>query len=252
MNSRKLFEMIRGDIRFGESMAKHTSWRVGGPADYWFAPQDKNDLATFFSVLPKEVPILMTGLGSNLLIRDGGVRGAVVCTHRGLSSLHIKKGRELSAGAGVSCAKVARYSARAGLSGIEFMAGIPGTVGGALAMNAGAYGSETWNLVQQVEMFCRDGTLKDFNRSHFKASYRSVSLSKNEWFSSVIFSLSHGDPGSINQSIRTILLDRSDAQPIGNASAGSVFRNPSDDHAARLIEAAGLKGRRFGGAVIST
>ena len=124
-------------------MAKHTSWRVGGPADYWFVPEDKKDLAVFLAVLPEDVPLLWTGLGSNLLVRDGGIRGAVVCTHRGLSSIKTTTTGEMDAGAGVACAKVARYSARAGLSGVEFMAGIPGTVGGALAMNAGAYGGET-------------------------------------------------------------------------------------------------------------
>ena len=163
-------------------MAKHTSWQVGGPADYWFAPKDKTDLAAFLAALPEDVPLLWTGLGSNLLVRDGGIRGAVVCTHQGLSSIKTTAGGEVNAGAGAACAKVARYSARAGLSGAEFMAGIPGTVGGALAMNAGAYGGETWDIVNRVEVLGRDGRLQIRTRAEFRAGYRSVSLGENEWF----------------------------------------------------------------------
>jgi UDP-N-acetylmuramate dehydrogenase len=246
------FEAIRGEIRFGESMAKHTSWRVGGPADYWFAPEDKTDLAAFLAVLPEDVPLLWTGLGSNLLVRDGGIRGAVVCTRQGLSSISTTTTGELHAGAGAACAKVARYSGRAGLSGAEFMAGIPGTVGGALAMNAGAHGRETWDIVNRVEVLGRDGRLEIRTRAEFLAGYRSVSLGENEWFTSAVFELSPGDPVTTKEVIRTVLTDRSRSQPIGNASAGSVFRNPVDDYAARLIESAGLKGRRVGGAMISS
>ena len=246
------FEAIRGKIRFGESMAKHTSWRVGGPADYWFVPEDKTDLAEFLAVLPEDVPILWTGLGSNLLVRDGGIRGAVVCTHRGLSSIESTTTGEVNAGAGAPCAKVARYSARVGLSGAEFMAGIPGTVGGALAMNAGAHGGETWNIVKRVEVLGRDGCLETRTRAEFSASYRSVSLGQNEWFTGAVFELSPGDSSTVEEMIRRVLSDRSRSQPIGSASAGSVFRNPADDHAARLIESAGLKGRRVGGAVVSS
>ena len=252
MKSAPSFEAIRGEIRFGESMAKHTSWRVGGPADYWFVPEDKTDLAAFLAVLPEDVPLLWTGLGSNLLVRDGGIRGAVVCTHQGLSSIKTTTTGEVNAGAGAACAKVARYSARAGLSGAEFMAGIPGTVGGALAMNAGAYGGETWDIVNRVEVLGRDGRLEIRTRAEFRAGYRSVSLGENEWFTGAVFELSPGDPVTVKEMIRTVLADRSRSQPIGNASAGSVFRNPADDHAARLIESAGLKGRRVGGAMVSS
>jgi len=252
MKSSLTFESIRGEIRFGESMAKHTSWRVGGPADYWFIPEDKTDLAAFLAVLPEDVPLLWIGLGSNLLVRDGGIRGAVVCTHQGLSAIKTTITGEVNTGAGAACAKVARYSARAGLSGAEFMAGIPGTVGGALANNAGAYGGETWDIVNRVEVLGRDGCLEIRTRAEFQAGYRSVSLGENEWFTGAVFELSPGDPVTVNKMIRTVLNDRSRSQPIGNASAGSVFRNPADDHAARLIESAGLKGRRVGGAMVSS
>ena len=202
MKSVSSFEGIRGEIRFGESMAKHTSWRVGGPADYWFVPEDKTDLAAFLAVLPEDVPLLWTGLGSNLLVRDGGIRGAVVCTHQGLSSINTTTTGEVHVGAGAACAKVARYSARAGLSGSEFMAGIPGTVGGALAMNAGAYGGETWDIVNQVEVLGRDGRLKIRTRAEFRTGYRNVSLSENEWFTGAVFELSPGDPGASRLAMR--------------------------------------------------
>lgn len=252
MKSAPSFDAIRGEVRFGESMAKHTSWRVGGPADYWFVPEDKTDLAAFLAVLPEDVPLLWTGLGSNLLVRDGGIRGAVVCTHQGLSSIKTTTTGEVNAGAGAACAKVARHSARVGLLGVEFMAGIPGTVGGALAMNAGAHGGETWDIVNRVEVLGRDGRLEIRTRAEFQAGYRSVSLGENEWFTSAVFELSPGDPVTVKEMIRTVLNDRSRSQPIGNSSAGSVFRNPADDYAARLIESAGLKGRRVGGAMVSS
>ena len=252
MKSDLSFKAIRGEIRFGEPMARHTSWRVGGPADYWFVPEDKTDLAAFVAVLPEDIPLLWMGLGSNLLVRDGGIRGAVICTHRGLSSIKTTTAGEVHAGAGAACAKGARYAARTGLLGAEFMAGIPGTVGGALAMNAGAYGGETWDIVNRVEVLGRDGCLENRTRDEFWAGYRSVSLGENEWFTSVVFELLPGDPTTIKEMNRTVLAHRARSQPIGNASAGSVFRNPANDHAARLIESAGLKGRRVGGAMVST
>lgn len=245
------FEAVRGEIHFGESMAKHTSWRTGGSADYWFTPKDKTDLAAFLTVLPNDVPLLWTGLGSNLLVRDGGIRGAVVCT-RGLSSIRTTINGEVEAEAGVACAKVAKHCVRAGLSGAEFLAGIPGTVGGALAMNAGAYDGETWDVVNRVEVLARDGRLEVRPKAEFQVGYRSVSLAENEWFTGAIFELGPGDPAVTREMIRQILTDRSHSQPIGNASAGSVFRNPVDAHAARLIESAGLKGYRVGGAVVSS
>ena len=132
------------------------------------------------------------------------------------------------------------------------MAGIPGTVGGALAMNAGAYGGETWDIVNRVEVLGRDSRPEIRSRAEFWAGYRSVSLGKNEWFTGAVFELLPGDPVTVKEMIRTVLADRSRSQPIGHASAGSVFRNPANDHAARLIESAGLKGRRVGGAMVSS
>ena len=251
MDLNKSFKSIRGEIRFGEPMASHTSWRVGGPADFWFVPEDKNDLAAFITLLPQSMPLLWMGLGSNLLIRDGGIRGAVVCTHRGLSSIRASALNEVSVDAGVACAKIAKFCARAGLSGSEFLAGIPGTIGGALAMNAGAYGKETWDAVNRAETLNRNGHLRVKCRSEFQSGYRSISIGQDEWFTGAVFQFDHKDPIVVQKKIRNVLSDRSISQPIGSSNAGSVFKNPVDDHAARLIESAGLKGWRIGGASVS-
>ena len=251
MNLRQSFEAIRGEIRYGELMAKHTSWGVGGPADYWFVPEDKCDLTAFVTVLPQSVPLFWMGLGSNLLIRDGGIRGAVVCTHKGLSAVRTRVPDQVEVGAGVPCAKVARFCARAGLSGSEFFAGIPGTIGGALAMNAGAYGRETWDVVNRAEILRRDGHLDVRSKSEFHIGYRSISIGADEWFTGAVFQFTQQDPSAVQKKIRANLADRSGAQPIGSSNAGSVFKNPVDDYAARLIESAGLKGWRIGGASVS-
>ena len=141
---------LRGRLLCAEPLAAHTSWRVGGPADYFFVPSDVEDLAMFLAMLPAHVPVLWVGLGSNLLIRDGGFRGAVICTHKGLGYSSPSGPSGYFAEAGVPCAKVARRSAQMGRCGAGFMSGIPGTIGGALAMNAGAYGHETWSIVKKV------------------------------------------------------------------------------------------------------
>ena len=251
MSSLEFFKNIRGEIRFEEAMAKHTSWGVGGPADYWFMPKDKTDLTEFVVTLPREVPLIWMGLGSNLLIRDGGIRGAVICTHKGLSSIHAKPLNQVEVESGVTCAKVAKFCARAGLLGSEFLAGIPGTVGGALAMNAGAYGRETWDVVKRAEKLDRDGHLDVIDRSEVRAEYRNTFIGQEKWFTSAVLEFSQGKPTDVKKKIRSVLSDRSNSQPIGSFNAGSVFKNPADDYAGRLIEAAGLKGLRIGGASVS-
>ncbi|MBO67181.1 MAG: UDP-N-acetylenolpyruvoylglucosamine reductase [Acidiferrobacteraceae bacterium] len=246
------FDMIQGSVLLNELMSRHTSWRVGGPVDYWFVPSDKRDLSRFLNILPIEIPIYWMGLGSNLLVRDGGFRGAVICTHGGLSKLEIRQNNEVYAGAGVACAKLARRTARAGLSGAEFMAGIPGTVGGALAMNAGAFGAETWDLVNEVEIVNRCGDVEKRPRIDFSTGYRNVQLRKNEWFLGAVFNLSPSESITTRNQVLEILDVRLEKQPIGSASAGSVFQNPGNDYAARLIESAGFKGQRVGGAMVSS
>jgi len=236
--------------RLGEPLSRHTSWHVGGPADIFFVPRDRADLVAFLKVLPAEVPLLWLGLGSNLLVRDGGIRGVVIATRDALLALERRGEREVYAEAGVPCAKLARQCARWDLGPAEFFSGIPGTVGGALAMNAGAFGGETWRQVVNVETVDRRGTVRERRREEFHIGYRHVEQPANdEWFLSARF---HFEAGSSEEGTRALLDRRKQTQPIGEWSCGSVFTNPPGDHAARLIESAGLKGLRIGGAVVST
>lgn len=237
-------------VRIGEPLSRHTSWHVGGPADIFFMPRDRADLIAFLKILPPEVPLLWLGLGSNLLVRDGGVRGVVIATRDALLALERRGEREVYAEAGVPCAKLARQCARWDLGPAEFFSGIPGTVGGALAMNAGAFGGETWRQVINVETVDRRGTVRERSREEFHIGYRHVEQPANdEWFLAAKF---HFEARSSEEGTRALLERRKQTQPIGEWSCGSVFTNPPGDHAARLIEAAGLKGLRIGGAVVST
>jgi len=231
-------------------MAKHTSWHVGGPADLFFTPRDALDLAAFLRQLPLEVPLLMVGLGSNLLVRDGGIRGAVVSTHGALGSLERLSATRISAEAGVPCARIARQCMKWGLGPAEFFAGIPGTLGGALAMNAGAWGGETWRHVVEVDVLDRRGLRHSRRAADYEIGYRTVKGPDNEWFIGARLEFERA-PGVNGDAIRELLDKRKQTQPIGEWSCGSVFTNPPGDHAARLIESAGLKGFRIGDASVS-
>jgi UDP-N-acetylmuramate dehydrogenase len=242
---------LRGELRQNESMARHTTWRVGGPADRFFRPADVEDLAAFLASLPMSEPVFWLGLGSNLLVRDGGIRGTVIATHGVLVTLERIGARTVRCGAGVPCAKVARFCAQQGLAGAEFLAGIPGTMGGALAMNAGAFGGETWEIVAEVETIDRRGRVHRRTPDDYQIAYRSVKAPGQERFVAASLTLAPGDPGVSLERIRELLARRSASQPTGVASCGSVFRNPPEDYAARLIEAAGLKGHCIGKACVS-
>ncbi len=242
--------VVRGRLRENEPMARHTSWRVGGPADRYYTPSGIDDLRQFIASLPADEPIFWVGLGSNLLVRDGGVRGTVICTHRVLAGIERLADGSVRAEAGVPCAKLARQCVRWGLGSAEFFAGIPGTVGGALAMNAGAFGGETWSHVLFVETVDRMGDLHRRDRDAYDIAYRSVRGPGEEWFLAATFRFQENAEAS-TADIKALLARRKASQPIGLPSCGSVFRNPPGDHAARLIESAGLKGRRIGGAEVS-
>jgi UDP-N-acetylmuramate dehydrogenase len=242
---------LRGEMRFNEPLARHTSWRVGGPARYFYRPADRLDLLAFLQRLDPDEPLLWLGLGSNLLVRDGGFNGTVIATQGRLEEIEWRGEQRLYAEAGVSCAKVARTAARAGLYGVEFLAGIPGTLGGALAMNAGAFGGEIWQRVVRVETVDRRGRVHTRRPDEFEVGYRQVQGPVDEWFLSAELALQQGDTKSAQQAVRKLLAQRAASQPTHLPSCGSVFRNPPGDHAARLIEAAGLKGLRLGGAQVS-
>lgn len=242
---------LRGTLLRDEPMARHTTWRVGGPARQFYQPADIDDLALFLSQLPENEPLFWVGLGSNLLVRDGGIAGTVIMIAGTLGGLQ-HDGVTVRAEAGVPCAKVARYCARQGLVGIEFFAGIPGTVGGALAMNAGAFGGETWPLVESVETIDRKGLRHIRKPDEYQIGYRSVTGPAEEWFIAAHFRLHSGDTEASQARIKELLEKRNRTQPTNQPSCGSVFRNPPGDHAARLIEASGLKGMNIGGACVST
>lgn len=242
---------LRGTLRHDEPMTKHTSWRVGGTADHYYQPADIEDLALFFSQLDKDEPITWVGLGSNLLVRDGGIRGTVIATSGVLNGLSKVGELTVRAEAGVACAKVARFCARQSLQGAEFLAGIPGTMGGALAMNAGAFGGETWNIVSAVETLGHDGKLQRRSPGDYTIAYRSVKGPQQEWFVAAELTLKPGDSEVSLAKIKECLNKRGDTQPIQQPNAGSVFKNPPGDYSARLIEVSGLKGYCIGGACVS-
>jgi UDP-N-acetylmuramate dehydrogenase len=242
---------LRGRLLLSEPMSRHTSWRVGGPADRLYIPADLDDLAAFLASLPAEEVLHWVGLGSNLLVRDGGVRGTVIMTSGALNGLGVLHPGVVRAEAGVAGAKVARFCAERELVGAEFLAGIPGTVGGALAMNAGAFGGETWNIVEAVETIDRHGQRRTRPPADYQIAYRKVSGPQGEWFVAAHFRLASGDTSQGKTLIKTLLAKRGATQPTQLPNAGSVFKNPPGDHAARLIEASGLKGKCEGKACVS-
>ena len=246
---------LRGELRLNEPMARHVSWRAGGAAARTYAPVDVDDLAVFLRSVPRTEGLYFVGLGSNLLVRDGGVRAMVVFTHWALRQIAlVSKGErdiEIHAGAGISSPKVARFAALHGAEGAEFLSGIPGTIGGALAMNAGCFGGETWQLISSVTTIDRAGQLHQRGRDEFQIAYRSVKGPADEWFVSATLRVPRGDSDKSRNKIKALLSKRIASQPLQQPNAGSVFRNPPADHAARLMEACGLKGRRIGGAEIS-
>ncbi len=244
--------VLRGSLREREPLARHTSWRVGGPADRYYEPADLDDLAVFLTQCPSDEPVAMIGLGSNLLVRDGGVRGTVIGVSQRLASLKLMNPAMVRAEAGVASAKLARFTVNHGLSGAEFLAGVPGTVGGALAMNAGCHGSETWEIVAAVETIDRQGRVHTRAPKEYDIGYRHVAGPANEWFVAAHFRLQPGSVDAGRERIREMLARRGATQPTQLPNAGSVFRNPPGDFAARLIETAGLKGACEGTACVST
>jgi UDP-N-acetylmuramate dehydrogenase len=250
MNAMDLNRQIRGTLLRDEPMRRHTSWRVGGPAEIYFKPADLADLQVFLAGLDPAVSVTWVGLGSNLLVRDGGIDGAVIATHGVFKTLRRMDDGLVYAEAGIACARIARQCALWALGPADFFAGIPGTLGGALAMNAGAFGGETWEHVRAVQTLDRGGLLHRRERDEFEVGYRHVKGPAEEWFVSAELEFDRLPAASLD-GIRDLLAKRKTTQPIGLPSCGSVFRNPPGDHAARLIEAAGLKGMRVGGAQVS-
>jgi UDP-N-acetylmuramate dehydrogenase len=272
-------EGLRGTLRRDVDMSRHTSWRAGGHAERMYQPADLADLQLFLRNLPVDEPVIAVGLGSNLLVRDGGLRGTVLLLHAALTTLRLEQDGTIYAQAGVPGAKLARFAANHNLRGAEFFAGIPGTVGGMLMMNAGCYGGETWILVERVQTVDHNGVLHERVPSEYDIGYRHVERiggrgtrigdrglrigqgsdpqssipdpAPQEFFVGAWFRLAQGNGEASRREIKELLNKRISSQPLNLPNAGSVFRNPSSDHAARLIELCGLKGRKIGGAQVS-
>ncbi len=268
-------QALRGKLSHDVPMGKYTSWRTGGSAERMFQPADLEDLLMFLRGLPDEEPLHAVGLGSNLLVRDGGLRGTVLMLHGTLGALHLELDGSVYAAAGVPGAKLARFAALHDLQGAEFFAGIPGSMGGMLAMNAGCYGSETWEKVLRVQTVDRHGVVHVRCAADYEIGYRHVTKKQikatsvtmqdtnlssctlplvpelPEFYLAAWLHFSRGDGESARRGIKALLSKRLATQPLNLPNAGSVFRNPPGDHAARLIEQCGLKGRRIGGAQVS-
>lgn len=245
MKSERPGKMLRDEL-----MSKHTTWRVGGPADVYYAPRCRAELLTFFRGLDASTPVFWVGFGSNLLVRDGGLRGVVIATSQALDELRNLGDGVIEAEAGVPCTVVARQCGRWQLGPAEFFAGIPGSVGGALRMNAGAFGGETWNSVIEVDVVDRRGVVHTRSRDAYETGYRHVRKPADEWFLAARMQFKQNYQVA-EARMRTLIAERKASQPLGLPSCGSVFKNPPGDHAARLIEAAGLKETRIGGAQVS-
>lgn len=263
-------EALRGTLRSNVAMSRHTSWRAGGHAERVYQPADLADLIVCLRTLPADEPVVAVGLGSNLLIRDGGLQGTVLLLHAALTEMRIEADGSIYVQAGVSGAKLARFAAKHNLRGAEFFAGIPGTLGGMLAMNAGCYGSETWSVVKNAQTLMRSGKLLERQPKDYEIGYRHVVLRKKgkyleyddhipnslpfnqeEFFVGARLSLPAGDGEIARREIKSLLSKRIASQPLNMPNAGSVFRNPPNDYAARLIEQCGLKGLQIGGARVS-
>lgn len=259
MMSARLVDMYEGELLENEPMSKHTTWRVGGPADKYYRPKNIADLAVFLTTLPIDEPLYWVGLGSNLLVRDGGVRGTVIATSGLLNEMSQVDDTSVRVEAGVACAKVARFTSKLAMTGAEFLAGIPGTMGGALAMNAGAFGGETWDIVESVEVLQRTGKSVTRLPVDYQIGYRAVTGPADEWFIATklrllpIAGLSDAQTNVEEgmKKVKSLLARRNQTQPTQQPNAGSVFRNPEGDFAARLIESSGLKGKKIGAACVS-
>jgi len=245
-------QTLRGELSFDVDMRRHTSWRAGGVAKQMYQAADLADLQCFLQQLPVQEPLMAVGLGSNLLVRDGGYKGTLLLMLGALTELRME-GDLIYVQAGVAGAKLARFAASNNLCGAEFFVGIPGTMGGMLAMNAGCYGSETWQKVVRVQVLTRSGELLERTPQEYDIGYRHVTLreSSEEFFVGAWLKLEAGDVEKARQDIKVLMEKRSASQPLQLPNCGSVFRNPEGNHAAKLIEGCGLKGKTIGGAQVS-
>lgn len=242
---------LRGRLTGGDSLAPMSWFRVGGPAEVMLVPADEADLAYALARIPAEVPVTPLGLGSNVILRDGGVPGVVVKLGRGFGAVAVEPGCRLRAGASVPDVKVARAAADAGVDGLAFFRGIPGSVGGALRMNAGAHGGETTDALVEARGVMRDGTVRTFAHADMGFTYRHCAAPAGVVFTEALFQGRPGDPAAILAEMDRITAAREASQPIKERTGGSTFKNPPGAKAWQLIDAAGCRGLRIGDAQMS-
>jgi UDP-N-acetylmuramate dehydrogenase len=241
---------LKGALQRNQTLAPFTWFRVGGPADVLFQPADEADLAAFLRHLPRAVPLTIIGVGSNLLVRDRGIAGAVIRLGRDFNTIKVA-GARVTAGAVAPDVMVAKAAQRAGLAGLEFLRGIPGTVGGGLCMNAGAYGREFKDVLKSARALDRAGNLVELGLADMKFVYRSSGAPEDLIFISAVFEATPGDPAAIQKRMDEITAARESTQPVKSRTGGSTFKNPPGQKAWQLIDAAGCRGLRVGGAQVS-
>jgi UDP-N-acetylmuramate dehydrogenase len=242
---------LRGRLLPNEPLAPLTWFRVGGPAQILFMPEDQEDLAYFLSTLPNDIPVTVMGLGSNLIVRDGGVPGVVIRLGRGFSDIKIEEDHRVRAGAAVPDVKVSRAAQEASIAGLAFFRGIPGAIGGALRMNGGAYGRETKDALIEARGVDRQGRVRVFSNAELHYTYRHCGASDDIIFTEALFAGEPGDPAAIAAEMDKITESREATQPIKSRTGGSTFKNPPGQKAWQLIDAAGCRGLRVGGAQVS-
>ena len=241
---------LRGRLLANQSLAELTWFRVGGPAQVFYIPEDENDLAYFLRNLPTEIPVYVIGAGSNLIVRDGGVPGVIIRLGRGFNEVKIEDGQRIRAGAAMLDVKVAREAQKAGIAGLAFYSGIPGSIGGALRMNGGAYGGETKDVLIEARGVDRAGKLKIYTNAEMEFSYRHCGVSEDVVFTSALFRGRAGDPAAIATEMAEIKSKREESQP-RNRTGGSTFKNPPGKSAWKLVDEAGCRGLTIGGAQVS-
>ncbi len=242
---------LRGRLSANAKMADITWFRVGGPAQVLFSPADESDLAYFLQRLPDGVPVNVVGLGSNLLVRDGGVPGIVIRLGRGFGEIKVESGNRLRVGTAVPDVKVARAAAEAGIAGLAFYRGIPGSIGGALRMNAGAHGRETKDVLTSARAVDLDGNIHIFSLSGMGFTYRHCGVQDGWIFTEATYQGTPGEPADILKEMDEVADYREKNQPIKERTGGSTFKNPPGNSAWKLIEDAGCRGFRVGGAKVS-
>jgi len=241
---------LQGRLLANQSLAELTWFRVGGPAQVFYIPEDENDLAYFLRNLPTEIPVYVIGAGSNLIVRDGGVPGVIIRLGRGFNEVKIEDGQRIRAGAAMLDVKVAREAQKAGIAGLAFYSGIPGSIGGALRMNGGAYGGETKDVLIEARGVDRAGKLKIYTNAEMEFSYRHCGVSEDVVFTSALFRGRAGVPAAIATEMAEIKSKREESQP-RNRTGGSTFKNPPGKSAWKLVDEAGCRGLTIGGAQVS-